>query len=140
MTPLVAPVMLTDIGPVRPEPTGPLFLTVTFWAVPNPLPRIVRNVRDVGEAPSFTPLRVKLTGDPLTGTLAPNVRLPAAAPNAVGRNTTLMVQELLPARVAPQVPPDAARENGPENVRLLMPVAVAPPELVRVRVCEARVV
>jgi hypothetical protein len=129
MTPLVAPVIETEIGPV--PPVVPLFRTVTFCAGPKLPPNAVKNTRFAGEAESRVPMPLSDTGEPATGTLAVMARLPAAAPGTVGRNATLTVHEAFAARVAAQFPP--VREYGPVNVNV-MPVAVAPPEFESVRV------
>jgi hypothetical protein len=88
------------------------------------------------------------TGEPVTGTLAAIVTVPAAAPRAVavtGAKTTLIVQ-LAPAAnekpaVVLQVPPadPVGRENGAVTV-MLTPVSAAPPVLLNVSVCDGLVV
>src|ERR1700687_2419774 len=88
-----------------------------------------------------TPVPLSATGEPMTGTLAVMASVPVAAPAAVGRNTTLMVQVVPAARVVPQVPPaaPAGRAKGPVNAKV-MPVAVVPPVFLSVRVCAERLV
>jgi hypothetical protein len=101
-------------------------------------PRMVRKVKLVGETESLTPLPLRLTGEPATGTLAVTVSVPFTAPAAFGENTTLIVQEVSEARVPPQVPPDRVK-RGDEKARVI-PVRVDPPVLLRVSVWAALVV
>lgn len=87
-----------------------------------------------------TPVPVKATGELTTPTpAAVIVTVPVAGPVAVGVKTTLMVQEVLAARVAPQVPPNVGRAKGADTTMELMVVAVEN-VLVRVRVLVALVV
>src|SRR5207248_11801320 len=66
------------------------------------------NASGLGETVAVleTPVPLSETGEPATGTLPVMVTEPAAGPAVVGVNTTLMVQVLAAASVAPQVPPD----------------------------------
>ena len=85
-----------------------------------------------------TPVPVRVTGEPVTATLAVIVAEPVAGVVDVGVNVTVMVQ--VPAtgvRVAVQVPPALA--NGAVTTTV-MPVKLAVPVLCRVRVCGALVV
>ena len=88
-----------------------------------------------------TPDPLSETGEPATATLAAKVAVPLADPVAVGVKTTLTVQLAPAAKVAAHVPPAVppGRENG-AVIATAIPVAVAPPELVSVRGCEALVV
>src|SRR5215470_7486953 len=105
-------------GPVLPPPAGALFRTVTFCV--TGMPAAVRKFKLVGVTKSLTPLPLSGTGGFVTGTLAVTVNEPVAGPAAFGENTTLIVQELSEARVAPQVPPDRVKRGDEEAT--VMPV------------------
>ena len=81
-----------------------------------------------------TPVPLNATGDPTTGKLPLIVRLPVAAPVAVGLNTTLMVQVAPLASVAAQVPPAVARANCAVNTSGKVKVN-APPEVLLTMSC-----
>jgi hypothetical protein len=72
--------------------------------------------------------------------LAVIAAFPLAGPVVVGEKTTLIVQVVPAARVAPQLPPPVVGlENGPVNATA-MPVAPAPPVLCSVSAWVALVV
>src|SRR5579863_5792602 len=91
---------------------------------------------------AVTLLPVRVTGEPVTATLAAIVRVPLVVPAVAGAaKTTLMVQVAAAASVVVQVPPPPppGRENLVVNVRP-MPVPAAVPVLCNVSVCVALVV
>src|SRR5215472_8030251 len=119
----------------------------TIWAgvVPGQL-RVWVGVQTAGARATVTPLPLRVTGEPLTGTLAVMVKLPVTEPSAVGENTTFIVQFAPAARVAPQLGapagngPTALLEKRGDEKASAIPVAVAVPVLCRVRFCDALVV
>jgi len=115
--------------------------------VPIPVPKLPVGVATVINSgfgvmdtlAGATPVPDSATGDPVTGTLAAIDNVAGTETNAVGANTTLIVQLEAEAKVAPQVPPapPAGREyRGDEKVKP-MPVRVAPPVFWSVTVCAA---
>jgi hypothetical protein len=88
-----------------------------------------------------TPVPVSATGEPVTAAAAVIVTDPVDEVCVVGEKTMLMVQVLVAASVAVQVPPaaTAGRENGAVTT-IVTPVRLAPPVLLSVRVFAALVV
>jgi hypothetical protein len=87
------------------------------------------------------PVPLSETGEPVTVTLAATLSAPVNGPATVGEKTTLMVQVVAAANVAPQVPPavPAGRENG-AAVAIVIPVRLAVPTLCNTSCCDGLVV
>src|SRR4029077_2850477 len=133
------PALKVKVPPAKA--TLPVLVTVTLiglLVVPvAQLPKANGLGATLADRTAATPVPVRLTGEPVTGTLAVIVTVPLAVVVFVGVNTTLM-EQLAPAfKVAPQLPPD--RENGAVTTTAMV-VAWAPPLFVSVRVCAALVV
>src|ERR1035441_2026392 len=91
--------------------TLPVLVSVKFWVGPATTPRVVAaKVCAVGSSVALitaaTPVPLSDTGEPATATLAVIGSVAGTEPAAVGLKTTVMVQVVPAAKVAPQVPPN----------------------------------
>src|SRR6516165_6545499 len=105
-------------APIPVSGTLPVLVSVKTCAghVKSPHPRVPEVVHEAGARVAatipVTPVPESATGEPLTGTLAVMVTVPAFAPVEVGENVTVIVQDAPAASTAPQVPPARANTAG----------------------------